>query len=68
MQSKKLSIFEAFANTFIGLFTSYAATMFFYYWLDIHVSHKQNLLITAGMFLISIIRGYVIRRFFNNIK
>jgi hypothetical protein len=65
MQSKKLSIIESFTKTFIGLFTSYLATMTIYYYMNIQVSHKQNLFITAIMFLISIARGYIVRRFFN---
>jgi high-affinity Fe2+/Pb2+ permease len=67
MQSKKLSALEALSNTIIGLFISYIATTLLYWILNIPVSHQQNLIITAVMFIISIVRGYVVRRIFNKI-
>lgn len=64
-QSKKHSIIESIANTVIGLAVSFIAQLVIYPLMGIPVTIKQNLLITLIFFLLSFIRGYIIRRFFN---
>jgi hypothetical protein len=68
MQSKKLSIIEAVSNTIIGLITSFCIQIIIYPFLDIKVSLNQNIFITLVFFIVSIIRGYLVRRLFNKIK
>ena len=69
MQTKKQSIIESITNTVIGLITSFLIQLILYPLLDIPVTVSQNIIITLVFFSVSIIRGYVIRRFFNkNIK
>lgn len=68
MQTKKQSIIESLAQTVIGLATSIAIQMVIYPILNIPVSFGQNVIITIVFFIVSIIRGYFIRRFFNNKK
>lgn len=64
-QTKKHSIIESITQTLIGLLTSIIVQVVLYPLLDIPVTFKQNLIITAVFFVVSIIRGYIIRRYFN---
>lgn len=65
MQNKKHSIIESITQTIIGLGTSIMIQVVLYPIMDIPVSFEQNLIITAVFFVVSIIRGYVVRRAFN---
>jgi high-affinity Fe2+/Pb2+ permease len=65
-QSKRQSIIESITQTVIGLVTSFLIQLIIYPILNIPVTFSQNLIITFVFFLASILRGYVIRRFFNN--
>ena len=64
-QTKKNSLLESIAQTIIGLATSIIIQMVLYPMLNIPVSFSQNLIITAVFFVVSIIRGYFVRRIFN---
>lgn len=68
MQSKKLSLIEAITNTVVGLITSFCIQLLIYPILDIPVTLSQNIIITIVFFIASIIRSYIIRRFFNHVK
>lgn len=65
-QSKKHSALESGTNVIVGLLVSVATQMILYPILGIPVSFNQNLIITAVFFILSFVRGYVIRRIFNN--
>lgn len=64
-QSKKQSVLESISQTMIGLLTSIAVQLIIYPLMDIPVSLNQNLIITAVFFVVSMIRGYLVRRYFN---
>ena len=66
-QSKKHSALESITNVVIGLIISIVTQMILYPILGIPVTFSQNLIITMVFFVISFVRGYVIRRFFNRI-
>ena len=66
-QSKKHSVYESILNVVIGLLISIITQMILYPILGIPVSFNQNLIITAVFFVISFVRGYLIRRFFNRL-
>lgn len=68
MQTKKHSLIESITQTVIGLATSFLVQILIYPMLNIPVSLKQNVIITIVFFLVSLIRGYFVRRFFNNKK
>lgn len=68
MQSKKQSIIESVTNTVIGLVTSFLIQLIIYPLLDIPVSISQNIIITFVFFIVSVLRGYLIRRYFNKNK
>lgn len=65
MQSKLGSLIESVVGTLIGLVIALAAQTFMFYVTDVHVTTEQNLTILLGMTLISVVRTYVLRRFFN---
>ena len=65
MQNKKQSLIESIAQTIIGLGTSIIIQVVLYPILGIPVSFTQNLIITAVFFVVSIVRGYIVRRIFN---
>jgi len=67
-QTKLHSIIESITQTIIGLGTSILIQVVLYPVLGIPVTFKQNLIITAVFFLVSIIRGYLVRRLFNKNK
>jgi len=65
MQSKRHSIIESVTNTVIGLVTSFLIQVIIYPILNIPVSIGQNIIITFVFFIASVLRGYLIRRYFN---
>lgn len=65
-QSKKQSILESTIQTLIGLGTSILVQITIYPLMGIPVSFNQNLIITAVFFAVSMIRGYLVRRYFNS--
>ena len=64
-QSKLGSMIEAISNTAVGFIISLFAQTWYLLYFDIQISHAQNAGLVAFMTLISIVRGYVLRRFFN---
>ena len=68
MQSKQKSIIESIVQTLIGLITSILIQMIIYPLMDIPVTFGQNVLITLIFFIVSIVRGYFVRRLFNRYK
>ncbi len=67
MQTKKHSLLESLTNVIVGLLMSFLTQLVIYPILNIEVSLNQNIIITAVFFIISFVRGYVIRRIFNKI-
>jgi len=65
-QSRRHSILESITQTVIGLATSFVIQVILYPLMGIPVTFKQNIIITAVFFVVSIIRGYIVRRIFNN--
>ena len=67
-QSKKQSVYESITNVVVGLVISFIIQLILYPLLNIEVSLNQNIFITFVFFVVSFIRGYVIRRIFNKIN
>lgn len=65
-QSKLDSLVEAIVNTVIGFCVTMAVYPFINWVCGIEMNASQATLSTLLFTLISIFRGYVIRRFFNN--
>ena len=64
-QTKKGSLYEAVINTFIGFFITLALAPIVYPIFGHSFSMQQNLGIAAFFTIVSILRGYVVRRWFN---
>lgn len=64
-QTRIGSLIESFMNIAIGYLVALLSQIIIFPMLDIHVSLSDNLLIGAYFTLISLVRSYVIRRWFN---
>lgn len=65
MQSKRMSFMESCMNVAIGYGVAVASQVVVFPFFGIHVAFKDNLMIGVWFTVISIIRSYLIRRFFN---
>ena len=65
MQSKLDSLIEASINTFLGFVIAFISQLVFFPIVGIEVTLGQNFILTVLFTLVSIIRNYVIRRYFN---
>jgi len=66
-QTKRKSLIESIAQTLIGLFTSILIQFVLYPIMGIPVTIFQNIIITLVFFIVSIIRGYLVRRLFDKL-
>ncbi len=64
MQTRKHSLIESCANTAIGYTVAVLSQLAIFPMFDIHVPLHDNLLIGAWFTAISLVRGYVLRRWF----
>ena len=64
-QTRLSSLIESLMNTAIGYGVALLSQIVIFPMFDIHVSISTNLLIGAWFTLISLVRSYVIRRWFN---
>jgi len=64
-QSKLGSLIEATINTLIGFVVAMASQLIVFPLVGIHVPISTNLEIGAYFTIISVVRSYVIRRYFN---
>lgn len=65
MQKKRHSLIESIANTAIGFGINVTAQHLIFPLFGIFISWSENLTIAMFFTVISIIRGYVLRRVFN---
>jgi uncharacterized protein YacL len=65
MQTKTQSFIETIVNLVIGMIVSFLAQKTIFPYFDLHVSTHKNILITLIFTIISFVRGYGLRRFFN---
>ena len=65
MQSKLESLTEAIINTFIGFVIAFISQLVFFPIVGIEANLAQNLILTVLFTSVSIIRTYIIRRYFN---
>lgn len=65
MQTKFMSFVEANVNSIIGLLISYTFTLYGLPFFGLQPSMQEAGLITLCYFVLSLGRGYIIRRFFN---
>ncbi|RLD26267.1 MAG: hypothetical protein DRI75_12035 [Bacteroidetes bacterium] len=65
MQTKKKSLIESITNMVIGFIIALTVQLIIYPIMNINVRMDQNLIITSVFTIVSIARGYLIRRVFN---
>ncbi|WP_417536367.1 hypothetical protein [Methylophaga sp.] len=65
MQSKKHSLVESLTNVLIGYLVALFSQLLIFPFFGIHVPLSDNLLIGLWFTIISIVRSYTLRRFFN---
>jgi hypothetical protein len=65
MQSRQQSVIEVICSTLAAFAISVAASSIIFPAFGFHSTHAQNLWITLIFTLISFIRSYLFRRFFN---
>ena len=66
MQSKRESMIETLTNVSIGWFISFIANMLVLPLFGYNINLTDGLLISIIFTIISIVRGYVVRRWFNS--
>lgn len=64
-QTKAHSVIESISNTVIGLLTTLILSPFVYSAVGMSYTYSQLGMVTLLFTVISIVRGYIIRRFFN---
>ncbi len=64
-QSRRHSAFESVANVAIGYVVAIASQLAIFPLFDIHIPMSDNLLMGLWFTAISIVRSYVLRRWFN---
>ena len=64
-QTKLESLLESSVNIFIGYFVALASQLLIFPLFDINIPLSSNLWIGAWFTVISLLRSYVIRRWFN---
>ena len=65
MQTKYQSLIESLTNILIGYLTALLSQVLIFPLFDIYVSLQDNLLIGLYFTIISLIRSYLVRRYFN---
>lgn len=65
MQTKKESLIESIINVFIWFLTAFISQLVIFPLFDINVSLETNLWIWFYFTLISLVRSYLVRRYFN---
>jgi len=68
MQTKLQSLIEAWANVIVGYLVALASQLLVFPLFDIHIPFSSNLAIGAWFTVISLVRSYVLRRWFNGLK
>lgn len=67
MQSKKMSMIESNANALVGLVISWLFTYFCLPWFGLNPSGGTAIVITMCYFVLSVARGYILRRIFDRL-
>ena len=68
MQTKKQSLIEIIISTAIGFVVSLISTFVLFPIVGINSTSSKNVVVTIFFTVISIVRGYFVRRIFNNFK
>jgi hypothetical protein len=64
-QKKSISFLEVFLNTVVGYAVAILTQLVVFPLFDINITHSQNLLMGLVFTIVSIVRSYLLRRFFD---
>ena len=67
-QSKRTSFIEAIVNTFVGFMTTLIMSPLIYWICDVKINAGQVTGVTVLFTIVSVLRNYIIRRWFNKLK
>lgn len=67
-QSKTKSFIESLVNTFVGFMVTITFSPLVYWMCDIKISFPKMNMVALLFTILSVIRNYIIRRWFNKIK
>lgn len=67
-QTKRGSIAEAWANIAVGFTINYFANLLIFPLFEMHISPGKNFLMGCIYTIISLVRSYILRRWFNGLK
>ena len=65
MQTRLESLIEAAFNVVVGYTVSLGAQLLIFPWFNIHIPMSSNIAIGIIFTLVSLVRSYALRRFFN---
>lgn len=65
-QTKLESLVEVLANIMIGMVVTVLASPVIYSWFNATFTLAQNIGLTMVFTVLSVVRGYIVRRWFNN--
>ena len=65
-QSKKQSAIESMTNVLVGYGVALSSQLIIFPFYDINIAIEDNIIIGVWFTLISLVRSYVIRRYFTN--
>ncbi len=68
MQTRLMSLVETMTNILVGLVISFLSQIVIFKIYNVSLSTQQNVEITLYFTIISILRSYALRRFFNSIR
>ncbi len=68
MQTRLMSLVETMTNITVGLVISFLSQIVIFKIYNVSLSTQQNVEITLYFTIISILRSYALRRFFNSIR
>jgi len=68
MQTRLMSLVETMTNVAAGLVISFLSQIVIFKIYNVSLSTQQNVEITLYFTIISILRSYALRRFFNSIR
>lgn len=66
-QSRKHSFYEIIATTAIGYVVALATQIIVFPWFNIEIKFSEQLAIGIIFTIVSIVRGFFVRRFFNHL-
>lgn len=68
MQSKRSSLVESIVNTAVGFLTSLILQVIIFPIFGVHLSANEHVVMTIIFTVVSIVRGYAVRRIFESLK